>query len=308
MDLTRPVTYRGLLLSGAEGGPGGNNPIEGIRLTRARYTNVSVHGYIEKKSLDDGMDASDVFIGTRQIQMQGEVFARTKARLFEYLDVLRLKFTPTDAHAEAPYKHGYLPLSFSQPTVHTTYWPSGFVDRVMHARPLGQPEYDIELSSISGEPMNGYVVPFSVGLECIDPRIYAPVQVEVALGGTGGSGTLTNRGNYHTPLNFVLRMTTAHPGEAKFQWSGLGSTFELILPGSPAPADRIIRLDSENKVVTMTVGDIELLRMDLVTFQAGTTYPRVPPTPEGASAAGYSWSCSGGLDGQSRMWFNEAWI
>jgi len=268
---------------------------------------VSVHGYTEKKSLEDGMDSSDVFVGMRRVSLQGEVFTTTKARLFEYLDVLRLKFTPTDAYNEAPYKRGYLPLLFSQPTIHTVFWPTGFVERVINVRPASQPEYDIDFTSIGGKDGDGFVVPFTQQLEAIDPRFYAPAQVEVALGGFGGSGTLQNRGNYYAPLNFILVMPASQAGEYVFEWSGMGSNFTVKIP--TGATERQIRVDSIQKVVTMDVNNVEMLRMDLVTFVGNTTYPKVPPTPEGESPAGYTWSCTGNLDGsKARLWFNEAWI
>lgn len=307
MDITRPIAYRGLLLTGAVGGPGGAQPIEGIRLTRARFTDVSVHGYTEKKSLEDGMDASDVFIGTRRVTLAGEVFAQTKAQLFEYLDALRLLMTPTDAYAEAPAKKGYLPLSFSQPTMQTYFWPTGFVDRVIYVRPAMQPDYEIELGAISGVDTAGYSLPFTVVLEAIDPRFYAPVQAEQALSGYGGTGTLQNRGNYPAPLNFIVVMPASAAGSYTFSWVGVGSTFTIAVPAGAW--QRILRLDSINKVLTLEVNGVETLRMDLVTFAGESTYPKVPPTPEGESAAGFTWSCDGPVDGAgARLWYNEAWV
>lgn len=307
MDITRPIAYRGLLLTGAFGGPGGAQPIEGIRLTRARFTDVSVHGYTEKKSLEDGMDASDVFIGTRRVTMAGEVFAQTKAQLFEYLDALRLLMTPTDAYNESPAKKGYLPLSFSQPTMQTYFWPTGFVDRVIYVRPAMQPDYEIELGAISGIATAGYSLPFTVVLEAIDPRFYAPVQMEQSLSGTSGSGTLTNRGNYPAPLNFILVIPASSPGSYVFSWTGVGSTFTVTIPSDPI--ERIVRLDSINKVVTLEQNSVETLRMDLAAFLGDSTYPKVPPTPEGEVAAGFTWSCTGPLDGtKARLWYNEAWV
>ena len=307
MDITRPISYRGLLLTGAYGGPGGAQPIEGIRLTKARFVDVSVHGYTEKKSLEDGMDASDVFIGTRRVALQGEVFAQTKAQLFEYLDALRLLFTPTDAYAESPARRGYLPLSFSQPTMQTTFWPSGFVDRVIYVRPAMQPDYEIDLSAISGIATAGYSLPFSVLLEAIDPRFYSPVQAEQALSGYGATGGLTNRGNYPAPLNFIIVMPASAAGSYVFTWAGVGSSFTVAIPAGSI--ERTIRVDSIEKVVTLEQNAVETLRMDLVTFSGNSTYPKVPLTPEGESAAGFTWSCNGPLDGaKARLWYNEAWV
>ena len=308
MDITEDVTYRGLLLTGADHGPGGNHPIEGIRTTRVRFGDVSVHGYTEKKSLDDGFDASDVFLGTRVVNIRGELFARDKAGLFDMLDLLRLKFTPTDAYNESPEQRGYLPLGFSQPTGLTVYWPTGFIERVLYCRPSMQPEHDLEFSALGEQDEDGYVVPFTLQLEAKDPRFYNPLPVTEYIVGTvmtQGSGNITNRGNYPAPLNMLLHTLAAQEDEATFTFVGYGSNMTVTIPGGAE--DRTIRVDSINKVCTLTVGEVETLRMDLITFTADTTWPKVLPTPEGAAPDGYNWSCTEDLDAASRFFLQEAW-
>jgi hypothetical protein len=306
VDITRDVFYRGLKLTGAVGGPGGNSPIAGIRLTRARYSDVNTFGYTEKKSLEDGYDASDVFMGMRVVVLTGEVFAATKAALFDQLDLLRLKFTPTDAYNESSAKRGYLPLSFSQPTDLLSYWPSGFIDRVLYARPSTQPEHDIEFGSIGGRESDGFVVPFTARLEAKDPRFYNPEDIEEFISGTSGSGTLQNRGNYPAPLNILLHILSTSSTSGVFTLTGMHTNMEVAIPA--LAQDRTIRIDSVNKVVTYATATApEALRMDLIEFNAGTTWPFVSPTPEGDSPEGYDWASTRSLASQSRLFFAEAW-
>lgn len=303
MDLTLPVSYRGLILNAADT-PAPGAAVAGIRLTRAKFSEVGVHGYVEKKSLSDGMDASDVYMGQRSVAMAGEVYAQDKGDLFDFLDQLRLKFTPTDAYNEDPDKRGFLPLYFQVQTKYTTYWATGIVDRMLFCRPSRQPDFAISIESIGGRESDGYVVPFSVDLIAKDPRFYYIGSSDTNLSGTSGSGTLTNRGNYPTALNFILEPSTT--AEATFNFSGVGSNFDVTLPAGVA--GRLVRVDSVNKVVTLTENDVETLRMDLITFNAGTTWPQVPAIPEGESAAGYNWSSTVALSATlSRMFFNEAW-
>jgi len=305
MDLTLPVTYRGITLTGAAGGPGGNDPIDGIRLTRAQYSQVSTHGYVEKKSLSDGMDASDVYMGQRAIVLNGEVFADTKAKLFDHLNSLRLSFTPTDAYLEDPNRRGYLPLAFQEQTLYLAHWPTGLVDKVLYCRPSAQPEYVLTFAQMGDSDGRGFVVPFTAGLEAKDPRFYHPESIDIYISGGAGSGDFTNRGNYPAPLNFILHVLGSNTGSGVFTFSGVGSNFNVTVPAGNV--DRTVRVDSVNKVVTMTSGSVETLRMDLIEFVAGTTWPQVQATPEGDSPAGYTWSSSIGLDTLSRMFFNETW-
>lgn len=306
MDITRPIDYRGLLLTGAIGGPGGNQPIAGIRLTRAKYSDASVHGYTEKRSLDDGMDASDVFLGMRSVSLQGEVYAARLAGLFDAIDLLRLKFTPTDAYNEDPTERGYLPLTFSQPTLLTVNWPSGFSDRFIRVRPARQPDHTIDFGAIGKESGEGFVVPFAVVMDAKDPRFYNVDLMEEFISGTSGSGTLRNRGNYPAPMNTLVHSLASQSNEAVFNLTGFGTNMTVTIPAGAN--DRTVRIDGQKKVVTLTVGATETLRMDLIEFNAGTTWPSVPPTPEGESPAGYDWTCTETIDVLSRMFYREAWV
>lgn len=306
MDLTRPVTYRTLTLNGAEGGPGGNQPIDGMRLVRVRFGNVQAVGYKEKRALDDGLDASDTYLAGRDVTLMGEVFGRNKARLFDSLDLLRLKFTATDAYAESPGTRGYLPLAFSQPTERLVYYPTGFTDRVLNVRPVAQPEHDIEFGPINGVAERGYVVPYVAHVDARNPRFYAPTALETVLDGAAGtvSGALTNRGNYPTPLDFVFFRAAADSAESTHHFTGMGTDMTVTVPAGAA--NRSVVIDSTNKVCLYVVGSGSTLRMDLVTFAAGTTWPRVPPTEEGESPAGWTLTRQK-LSAPSRMFFTEAW-
>jgi hypothetical protein len=311
MDITSDVTYRGLLLTGAAGGAGGNNPVEGIRLTRARYGDVTVHGYTEKKSLDDGMDASDVFLGQRQVVLSGEVYAKSKAGLFDLLDILRLKFTPTDAYNEAPRDRGFLPLYFSQPTSLLDDWPLGVIPRELRCRPTAQPEHDIQFAALGGataksDPEGGYVVPFVLRLEAKDPRFYGVEDIISYFDASAGvvGVEIINRGNYPAPVNFVLGYSGT--GAKTFTLVGMGTNMTVTIPAGPDP--RTVLVDGVAKVCTLNIGTAETLRMDLVVFAAGTTWPRVMPTPAPADPVLFDWTfVGGGLDTGSRVFFREAW-
>lgn len=303
MDLTRPVLFRGLFLNGAAGGPGGGNPIDGMRLVRASYP-VPAVGYTEKKSLEDGLDASDVWLGGRNLLLQGEVFAANKANLFDALDVLRLKFTATDCYAESPDTRGYLPITFEVPTEHLGHWPTGFVERELRVRPIAQPELDYEFVALGGRTGKGYVVPYVARLQSRDPRFYHPTTVESMLAGGGGSASVVNRGNYPAPVQILLRPDSAAAGT--FVFTGMGSSMNVVIPAGGS--DRFVRVNAHDKICTLIVGTVETLRMDLVTFNSGTTWPKVPPTPDPTTAA-FDWSVSGvGLISPSRLFFNEAWV
>jgi hypothetical protein len=308
VDITSDIHYRGLLLTGAaQVGEGGAATISGLRITRATYSNVSVHGYTEKKSLDDGMDASDVFLGVRQVILQGEAYASTKGKLFDILDDLRLTFTPTDAFNEAPRFRGYLPLYFEQPTAHLIHWPEGVIPRELRCRPSAQPEHDIQFSAISGDADSGFVVPFVLRLEAKDPRFYGVDDLDYLFVGDGvvGAHLPRNRGNYPAPVNLVLASDVT--STTKFTLVGVNTNLEVTIPSGTGT--RTVVVDSYDKVVTLTAGSTETLRMDLIKFNSGSTWPRAMPNPEGQPDSLFDWSYTTGeeLVAGSRMSFRETW-
>jgi hypothetical protein len=280
MDLTRPVTYRGLTLTGAEGGPGGAQPIDGIRLSRARYTDVPVAAYTEKRSLGAGLDASDAYLGGRMMVLTGEVFGENKGTLFDRLDFMREVFSASSAFESNPDLKGYLPLEFSQPTNLTTHWPTGFIAKVLFVRPMTQNEHDIVFGAIGGKPTNGYVVPFTVALQAKDPFFHAVVDASELITGNG-SEDFRNRGNAPSPLRIELHINDTAAGG--FTLDNDRTEMTLTIPAGASP--RHIVCDSAQKIVTLN-GD---LAMDLIEIETGT-WPVVIPTDEEGPLDAHVWT------------------
>jgi hypothetical protein len=103
----------------------------------------------------------------------------------------------------------------------------------------------------------------------------------------------------------LVHSLAAQANAAVFTFTGFGTSMTVTIPAGAN--DRTVRIDAINKVCTLTVDEVETLRMDLIEFQADTTWPRVLPTPEGDSPAGYTWDCTEAIDVVSRMFLQEAW-
>lgn len=112
------------------------------------------------------------------------------------------------------------------------------------------------------------------------------------------AGTLTNRGNYISPVN-GLWVVGASSGVIAGTVGD--STFSIAVPASTG--SRIIRFKGEDKVVTIEEDDIELPRMDVITFSNDTTWPSIV-----AGDSAYSVTVHGCvLETGSHMWFYERW-
>jgi hypothetical protein len=299
VDLNRPVTYRGLDLNYLQSLQPAQ-PLVGQVVNEARFMDVEGWGYREKRSLRDGYDVSDVFLGMRTIIIRGTVYAMAKADLHDRVRILRALLTPTLAYAANPNDKGFLPLGFEVPTNDLADWPDGFIDMVAYARPADQPGFTFVRDTATGKG-DGYSLPYEVRMEMRDPLFYHPVPQQTFINVATYLGTFHHRGNYPAALNMVIRCTGT--AERKFTFTGGGSKFVLTVPSETVP--RIVRLDSVEKVITYEKDSKQTLRMDLVEFDAGKTWPLVPP---GDSL--YDWSLAGALPDavESKLVWSETFV
>lgn len=289
--LDAPVTYNGADL---------NTIIdvqEGVRrgciLEEFDYGRAQGMGYTEKRSQDDGLDASDVFMGARYINLTGTVYGDTPGDLFDRLQTIRTALTPTVAYDVGQPDYGYLPLQFSMPTKDPAFESPGspgvYVKELeFRARPVGQPQFSIrrDMGALAGGGMQngngpdasnlgekGGAVQFRSTLECKDPRMY--VRPDIWLPFTaGGSGLIIhNRGDYPAPLDVLLGITSS-TATGKIQIDVGGASLILTLG---VMTNAVLRYSGQLKVLTLQTGGTDTLRMDLMALGTSQTHPKVPP-------------------------------
>jgi hypothetical protein len=301
LDLSRPVIYRGLNLNGAaQLSPG--ERLYGAQIAACQMGNVAGVGWTEKRSLGDGNDASDVFLGARRVLMSGHVYGRTRAEMFDFQQALLTTLSPTSAYNSNLSDFGYNPLFYSVPTEDTDY-PEG-VDGVriralyMNLRPLATPTVDIIRDASGGIEASGSGIAWSSVLEGKDPRVYVFPDKEADLSGSGEeTGTFFNRGDYPAPLNLTLVVAPSTSGT--FHFVGAGSNMRITVPA--ASVQQVFRYDGYLHILKVETNGLELLRMDLLSFTNETTHPVVQP---GTS----DWTTDGpALDTGSRLWWAEAY-
>jgi hypothetical protein len=305
VDLNRPVTYRGLDLTKMELGPTGRN-LRGYSILHVDFSDVEGEGYREKRAFDDGYDAGNVYLGFRNVRISGTVYGESLGDLWDRMQKLRSRFTPTLAFAEAPGDYGFMPLDYEQKTLLTGDWPGGVMPLRMYLRPMRQPQFTVSADRLSGKDANGWSMEWSVLCWARDPRIYVKDAQSIPMSGTAGGGAtsfLINRGDYPAPLNFELLVAANGPVRV-FDYTGGGSGFKVTIPVSAN--QRLVRVDSVLKVVTLQELNTETLRMDLIVFDQGLTWPRVRTTIPYET---YSWTCTGspGLAAGSRSFHHEAY-
>ena len=280
--LDAPVEYNGVQLNTVttEGLPGGVR--QGCLLEEFDYGRAQGMGYTEKRAQDDGLDASDVYMGARYISLTGVVYGATPANLFDRLQSIRSALTPTIAYDIDQPDYGYLPLQFSLPTEDPAF--GGVVKELeFRCRPMGQPQFSIRRDSgaFAGGGMDGGnagekggAVMWRATLECKDPRMYVRPDVWVPFTTAQTGQPIINRGDYPAPLDILLGVTSSS-ATGRVEIDVGGGTIIIALPSL---ANAVVRYSGELKVLTVqTSGSIiDTLRMDLLTF-ATKDHPKVQP-------------------------------
>ena len=303
MDLSRAVVYRGFNLNGVTQ-IAAQERMYGSAIESVRMGNVQGIGWTEKRSLGDGNDASDVYLGARRVQLTGHIYGRTRAELFDFQQDLVTVLSPTSSYMSNPAEFGYNPMYYAVPTEDTAYAADTNGDRLrtlyMNLRPLATPAVDILRDAIGGQDDLGTGISWASTLEAKDPRIYVFPDKEVniyAFSGVTSSGTFHNRGDYPAPLNMMLVVPAFTP--AAFHFTGGGSSMYIDVPTSSV--QQAYRYDGYLRVLTVETNGVEVLRMDQLRFVNETTHPMIQP---GHSA----WSFEGpALAPGSRMFWSEAY-
>jgi hypothetical protein len=274
--------------------------MSGYMLNDVRWIDVEGWGYKEKRSLGDGYDTSRVYLGMRTLVLRGTVFALTKPELHDKVRLLRAVFTPTLAYAEDDTVDGYLPLTFDIPTDDTETWASGLIPVRLNVRPADQPGFMFVREMAHGRANKGFSMPYEARVEARDPRIYSQTVTNIAANSSSASSSLTNNGDYPSPLNAIIALKSAVSGSRRITLTGFGTVMTVTVPASAH--DRQVNVDSERKVCTLVNNGVETLRMDLIEFDAGYTWPQVQP-----GANNYDWSTVGGAPASgSKFWFYQS--
>lgn len=304
MDTTRDVTYRGFLLNDAsirdniDPGTGIGKGITGCVIDSWEDSDADVSQFLEKRSLQDGMDAGDVFLGARRIRMAGTLYGKTRALLYDQYLQLRKVLSPVLAQREEPEDKGYRDLTFAIPTNNIDDYPLGAIDLKYKAMPRSK-QLVWQRDQQGGDDGDALAIPWQAVFLCKDPTMYVRDRVEIALTGAD-SGDLTNRGTYIVPLFLLFQVTSA----AGLITVAVGdTTFTITIPASTGT--RTVRYDGREKTLHLQEGAVNDLRMDLLTFNLEDTHPVIA---EGTTP--YSFTASGGavLTGTGNIaYYNEAY-
>jgi hypothetical protein len=301
LDLTRNIVYRGFtlndenILDNIAAGAGSGKGISGCVVDSADFSDVDVIQFIEKRSQRDGMDAGDVYLGSRRIHIAGTLYGLTRGLLYDALATMRSALSPVLAQRESPLDYGYMPLYFSWPTNRQGDYPAGAIPLFVKALPRAF-QVMFARDQLGGIDIDALAVPWQATFLCKDPSIFAEDPIDIVMSGSPTAGTTYNRGTYLSPVNGLWSVgaaagsISATIGDARFT---------ITIPASTGT--RLVRFKGEDNLVTIEEDSVEVPRMDLIAFNNATTWPLISP---GVSSYSVSWT-GVSMNAGSHVWYWE---
>lgn len=188
-DLTKDIIYRLFTLNDEDiqtnlvGGNAIGAGISGCVIDTFDLNDVDIVQFMEKRSLQDGMDVGQVFKGARRIRLTGTLYGTSRADLYDRLQDLRAALDPVLAQADEPADFGYQPLYFSTPTLDLANFPSGYISKRVLALPRAI-AYLINRDTVGGEEEDALALQWQATMVCRDPRIMGEEAQEYTLTNT----------------------------------------------------------------------------------------------------------------------------
>lgn len=302
VDTTKQIIYRGYTLNDPElkfdAGVGQGKGAQGCVVDSFDISDVDIIQFLEKRALEDGMDAGDVFQATRRVRMTGTLYGKTRALFYDEVDDFMAATAAVLAQREEPADKGYRPLYFAKPTNRVEYEPDSYtIELQAYALPRVR-NVAFERDSLGGGPNDGLAVPWNATWLMKDPALYSVDPVDVDLSGGNVSGSWVNRGNYISRLNALI-VVGAAAGSIAIAAGGV--TLTITVPASSG--NRTIRYNGKEKILTFEENSVELIRFDLLGLDSSGGHPAIDP---GSSVYTVTFTSVTPQAG-SHMWFYEAY-
>lgn len=303
VDTTQPIIYRGYTLNDPDlkfdtdlGGLG--TGAQGSVVDSFDISDVDIVQFVEKRALEDGMDASDVFQGARRVKMTGTLYGKTRGLFYDEVDKFMAATSAVLAQRDEPANKGYVPLYWAKPTNRAEYEDDSYViEQFVYALPRTRHTM-IERDAQGGPQNKGLGATWSATFLLKDPAIYGVTPIDVDLSSGNVSDTWTNRGNYISRLNFLCEVGS---GAGTIVISAGDATLTITVPSSSG--DRIIRYNGKEKFLTFEENSVESLRMDLLGLNSEGAHPTIPPGDSVYTVTFTSVTPQSG----SHMWFYEVY-
>lgn len=277
MDLTGTIAYNGTTAT-TPTPVAGDSVLDGYLCESANISEIDVSQYLDKRSVKDGLDAADVYLGGRRVRLIYSVLGSTKGRAWDNLTALEAAFSPVLAYNADSANLGFLALDYYRPTANISTWPTSAyphgIPMRLYARPLAPPRWDVSRITTGGASAKGAGFRVELNLICRDPRQYLQSLTQVTM--TSNTATATYRGNYPT-LPIITFLVTA-AGSTATTRLGIGSQYVPLILSNASTAGSPYTIDFSTGQITDANGALAnslFATSDTISFppvQSGSTY------------------------------------
>ena len=298
MDFNRPITYQVAGGSTIDFNSIGASevtttaPRGGYKVLSASFDAVPLVGYIDKRALRDGVDAADTYLSTRTLNIVCGVFGTSTGDLGDRVQAVLDSMRPIPRTYEADY--GFRQLAFSQATIDTSNFSTGFIPMMMLVRPSSLPNVTMTSAQSIGVSARGFAA--TVGLSFLAKSPYRFSSTERSISITSSSAT-TSLPNLGSAVSFP--------------------TFEIIYSSAVSYAAATVAavtvrwyVDFENQTVrrglrsTSGGAYVTTLRQDVIDTSL-YNFGSIPPTDDAATTLTTTYSAS--VPGLITVTYREAW-
>lgn len=232
MRFDRPISYNGWTASLARAA--GGRPSSGYVVDSVEPSRVGAVGYIDKRAIQDGLDANDIYLGGRDFSLVVTAYGSTWGDFWDKTQSLLAAFSPTLALAADSANAGFLAFDFIQPTANISSWPLSTnpygTPMRYYLRPVSPPSYTLKRDELGGDESQGISRTFNLNLVARDPRKYAQTETSYAI--TTSTQTGTYRGDYPTKPIITFSVTAIGSAAFTLNVNGIANVLNLSFVSS----------------------------------------------------------------------------
>ena len=322
MDFNLPITYQIAgsstinLNSIAASEVTTSSPLSGYKVLSATFGDVQLTGYVDKRALHDGVDAGDAYLGTKTLSIVCGVFGSSIADFHDRVQALLDSSRPIPREYQTD--EGFRNLAFSQATIDTANFTSGYIPMQMKVRPASIPAVQLTSAQSIGVSAKGFAANVQLTFVARKPYKFLQTEQSITISSSSATTSFPNLGSAIVYPNFELIYSVASTyasatiGSITFTFDSVALKLSsLDFPAKTASSEVRWYVDFDNQTVYRGVrstagGDyVKTLRQDVIN---STTYlfGAIPPTDDSATTMTTTYSGSPRL-AQIVVTYSEAW-
>ena len=203
-DLASPIICNAFTFSQ---GPLTTRPMSGVVIERIEPTDIETAFYMDKRALDEGVDAGDIYLAQRAFIIHASIYGTSEGAAWDRYDDLVTAFAPRLMYNADSANLGFLAFQFIRPSIDTAF-PSG-ISMQAYLRSTRPPIIQVSRRKQGGYTGSGTQIPVIIPMVARDPRFYLQTAQTVTISAGDTTYAAPHRGTYPTWPTFNFTCTGA---------------------------------------------------------------------------------------------------